>query len=255
MNKEAPRRKSLLLWKLVTALVSILLLLGVAEVCARVGLGVQPKIERFQLDPDLGWEWTPGYDTVETYHGVSYRMRISSQSLRNEEIVVPKPADTYRIIVLGDSITEGPGVEMEGTFSKLLERSLRDVHAGRSMEVINAGTGDYGTEQERIWLETRGLLYQPDLVVLDVYLNDWRDFSRPPALVAFFGLPGRRRDPPFRLRLRPPGRGAARGGGLRPADPRQPDGPDLPGGLSGHDVCPGFPRPGDPPWVGRVFSS
>jgi len=50
---------------------------------------------------------------------------VSSQGLRNEEIPVPKPASVYRAIALGDSITEGGGVELDGTFVKLLERSLQ----------------------------------------------------------------------------------------------------------------------------------
>jgi lysophospholipase L1-like esterase len=185
MNKEKRSERRPLLWKLVVALASVVLLIGGAELVARFVVKVQPKVERFQLHPDLGWEWTPGYDATETYYGVSYRMAISRQSLRNEEIIVPKPDGTYRIIVLGDSITEGPGVGLEDTFAKLLERSLRAAYPARPVEVINAGTGDYSTEQERIWLQERGLKYEPDLVILDIYLNDARTFTRPPALVAF----------------------------------------------------------------------
>jgi lysophospholipase L1-like esterase len=170
--------------KLLTAITSVLLLLCGLEGFARIALGVRPTVERFQLSHELGWEWTPGYDTVETYHGVDYRMAISGQGLRNEEIVVPKPHSTYRIVVLGDSITEGPGVDLSGTFVKLLEQLLQAESPDRMVEVINAGTGDYGTQQEFIWLQERGLAYEPDLVILAIYLNDSRGFSSPPALVA-----------------------------------------------------------------------
>lgn len=170
--------------KLLIATTSVLLLLCGLEGFARVALGVRPTTERFQLSHQLGWEWTPGYDAVETYHGVDYRMTISSQGLRNEEIVLPKPPNTYRIVVLGDSITEGPGVDLSRTFVKLLEQSLQAESPDRIVEVINAGTGDYGTQQELIWLQKRGLAYEPDLVVLDIYLNDSRGFSSPPALIA-----------------------------------------------------------------------
>ena len=170
--------------KLLIAIASILLLLCGLEGFARIFLGVQPKAERFQLSHELGWEWTPGYDTVETYHGVDYRMTISDQGLRNEEIAVPKPPNTYRIIAVGDSVTEGPGVELSGTFVKLLERSLRTANLARKIEVVNAGIGDYGTQQELIWLRERGLAYEPDLIILDIYLNDSRSFTPPPASVA-----------------------------------------------------------------------
>jgi hypothetical protein len=169
---------------LIIMLASIVLLLCSLEGFARIILNVQPVIERFQLNPQLGWEWTPGYDAIETYHGENYRMQISSQSLRNEEVAVPKPADVFRIIAVGDSIIEGPGVELEHTFVKLLEQSLQ-TQVSQTVEVINAGTGDYGTEQEFIWLHNRGLIYEPNLVILGVFLNDSRSFDAPPVLVTY----------------------------------------------------------------------
>lgn len=179
-------RKNLLI-----AITSVLLLLGGLEGYARVVLGIQPTVEPIQLSHQLGWEWTPGYDAVETDHGVSYRMTISRQGLRDKEIAVPKLPHTYRIIALGDSITEGPGVELDETFVKLLERSLQVENPGCTIEVINAGIEDYGTQQELIWLRERGLVYEPDLLILNIYLNDARGFVPPSAAVAvldnFFG--------------------------------------------------------------------
>jgi lysophospholipase L1-like esterase len=170
---------------LLIAIGSILLLFVVLEVSARVLLGVEPKLERMQLHPQLGWQWTPGYDTIETYYGVDYRMKISSQGLRDKEITIPKPPDTYRIIAVGDSITEGPGAELGETFVKQLESLLQIQNPTREIEVINAGVGDYGTEQEYIWLREYGLAYEPDLIIVNVYLNDARGFKPPPALVAW----------------------------------------------------------------------
>lgn len=174
-----PLRQNLLI-----AITSVLLLLGGLEGYARVILGVRPTTERIQLSHQLGWEWTPGYDAVEDYHGVNYRMTISRQGLRDREIAVPKPSNTYRIIALGDSITEGPGVELNEIFVKLLERSLQAENLTNTVKVINAGMSDYGTQQELIWLRERGLVYEPDLPILDIYLNDSRGFGPPPVVVA-----------------------------------------------------------------------
>ncbi len=169
---------------LLIAITSVFLLLGGLEGFARVFLGVRPRAERIQMSHQLGWEWTPGYDAVETYCGTSYRMTISRQGLRDREVAVPKPPGTYRIIALGDSITAGFGAELDDAFVKLLERSLQGESAGRTIEVVNAGTDDYGTQQERIWLQERGLTFEPDLLILNVFLNDARGFSSPPAVVA-----------------------------------------------------------------------
>ena len=40
------------------------------------------------------------------------------------------------------------------------------------MEVINAGTGGYSTDQELLWFTTEGIKYRPDLTVLLVCYND-----------------------------------------------------------------------------------
>lgn len=114
---EEVQASNALLWKLLIALGSILFLLAAAEGFARFYMGVRPVPDRFQLSHQLGWEWTPGYDAVESDHGVDYRMQISRQGLRNESVLLPKPPGTYRIIALGDSITEGPGVEWKGPLS------------------------------------------------------------------------------------------------------------------------------------------
>ena len=163
---------------LIIAIASILIMFCGLELFVRVIFQVRPTTERFQLHPKLGWEWTPGYAAIEQMEDTEYEMAISSQGLRNEEVVIPKPTGTVRIIALGDSVTEGPGVPLEQTFVKLLQKQLRDAHPGRQIEVINAGTGSYSTEQERIWLTERGLGFEPDLVVLDVYLNDSQTFKR-----------------------------------------------------------------------------
>jgi hypothetical protein len=62
MDRETARAKRSLRSKLLTALMTVLLLLGGVEATARLALQVQPNLERFQLNHDLGWEWTPGYD-------------------------------------------------------------------------------------------------------------------------------------------------------------------------------------------------
>lgn len=170
---------------LLISFVAILLMLAVLEGGIRLLFPNHPQPDRFRLTPLLGWEWTPGYHAVEHFKGVDYQMNISEQGLRNEWVAVPKPAGTYRILALGDSITEGPGVELEATLVKRLERLLAAQQAGR-VEVINAGTGDYGTEQELIWLRERGVAYEPDLVILNLYLNDSRSFSPPsPSTAAY----------------------------------------------------------------------
>src|SRR4030081_1323031 len=52
-------------------------------------------------------------------------VRINSDGLRDREHAKPKPADTVRIAVLGDSFSEAMHVPIEQTFWSLLEQQLQ----------------------------------------------------------------------------------------------------------------------------------
>lgn len=120
-------------------------------------------LKRPVADPNLGFVHTPNSSAF--LMGVD--VRINSQGLRDREYSLAKPAGVYRVLMLGDSTTLGWGVKAEETAAKVLERRL-----GPRFEVINAGTGNYGTVQEVTYYKTRGRLFHPDLVVLQYFIND-----------------------------------------------------------------------------------
>lgn len=103
-------------------------------------------------------------------------VQINSKGLRDYEYAYEKPAGTYRILVLGDSITFGWGLTFEKTFSKRLEAMLRlrnnQTRKYVTIEVVNAGIGNYNTMQELAYLKREGIKYEPDEVLLAYYLND-----------------------------------------------------------------------------------
>ena len=120
-------------------------------------------LKRPVADPNLGFVHAP--NTSAFLMGVD--VRINSQGLRDREYSLAKPAGVYRVLMLGDSTTLGWGVKEEETAAKVLESDL-----GPRFEVINAGTGNYGTVQELTYYETRGRLFHPDLVILQYFIND-----------------------------------------------------------------------------------
>jgi hypothetical protein len=78
-----------------------------------------------------------------------------------------KPTDTTRILMLGDSFTQGN--EVSQTFSQLLAAKL-------NAQVINAGIRGGSPLQYYLWLKTEGLKFNPDFVVVNFYLgNDITD--------------------------------------------------------------------------------
>ena len=72
-----------------------------------------------------------------------------------------------RIVVLGDSIVWGYGVEDDEVFTSVLEREDPGV------EWINLGVSGYGTDQESLLLEREGMRYKPDIVLAEVCENDF----------------------------------------------------------------------------------
>lgn len=119
---------------------------------------------RPSLYPELKYELTPGA-SVKAW---GTDVKINSQGFRG-----PEPSSdpaTERVIVLGDSITFGNSLAMEDTFPFQLQQSLASQR--RNVEVLNFGVGGYDTLQEVALLETRGLKYQPNLVVVAYCLND-----------------------------------------------------------------------------------
>jgi lysophospholipase L1-like esterase len=94
---------------------------------------------------------------------------INSKGLREREIPYER-SSLARILMLGDSFTEGWGVPFDLTFSKRIERLYAG--AGIAAEVINAGVGNYNTAMEVSYFLSEGLRYQPDIVVLNYIPND-----------------------------------------------------------------------------------
>jgi len=93
------------------------------------------------------------------------KLDTNRQGFRGPEI--PTSKNKFRILVLGDSIAFGPGLEENETWPRRLEQDLD----GKA-EVINAGIPDLGTREELKLLAEEGLPLEPDLVVLAYYLND-----------------------------------------------------------------------------------
>jgi lysophospholipase L1-like esterase len=96
-------------------------------------------------------------------------IEVNSLGLRYPELG-KKAEDEFRVLVLGDSITLGDFVPEEETFTRQLEK----LTAGRSKKIrfINAGIPGAGTMEELyLYQEVRDRV-QPDLVLVEMYLND-----------------------------------------------------------------------------------
>jgi lysophospholipase L1-like esterase len=96
----------------------------------------------------------------------------NADGFRDRDYIIPKPANTYRILVLGDSFTWGIGLTLEETLPKQLEKRLIGASVNKNIEVINASIPGFNTVQELLLLKEKGLKYDPDMVLLIYNLND-----------------------------------------------------------------------------------
>jgi len=78
------------------------------------------------------------------------------------------------IIALGDSFTEGYPVDSQNTYPAILDRMLKD--RGVGLQVINAGIGDSGPDQQLRFLQNHLLpRLKPAIVIWTFYSNDLED--------------------------------------------------------------------------------
>ncbi|MFA6357359.1 MAG: SGNH/GDSL hydrolase family protein [Candidatus Omnitrophota bacterium] len=157
----------------------VFLVLGMLETASRF---IWPydmslrKIVRCSLDPKIIFELKPNTETIFTGQHVKIpptTIKISSQGIRDGEYSINKPLGVYRVVILGDSVAFGWGVELEQTFGKYLEKMLNE-YGAQKYEVINFSVPGYNTVQEVATLESKCLLYRPDLVIFSICGNDYQ---------------------------------------------------------------------------------
>ncbi|MHC4108469.1 MAG: SGNH/GDSL hydrolase family protein, partial [Planctomycetota bacterium] len=91
---------------------------------------------------------------------------------RERDFQTPKPPDTYRVVVLGDSITWGVGLSEDERYTRLAEQQLRDRFSHRRIEILNFGLRGIPTVMQRDMLMHLADLVQPDCVVVGFCFND-----------------------------------------------------------------------------------
>ena len=120
-------------------------------------------------DPILNWRFVPN-STVQDGKVVSH---YNSAGFRDREHDTAKPVGITRIVVVGDSVTEGNGVGQDALFVSHIQALL-----GSKYEIINLGMSGLNTPQEIHLLGVEGVKYEPDVVVVNFVLNDCDFFSK-----------------------------------------------------------------------------
>jgi len=122
-----------------------------------------------------GWGFSPGEEILlgNPDTGEVYRSVANNHGWRDLDRTFSNPDGKYRILVLGDSVTFGPVVPDDKTYTRILANKLQA--AGYNAEVINISYGRWGTDQELEALTQEGVKYKPNLIVLQFDTNDIAD--------------------------------------------------------------------------------
>ena len=133
----------------------------------------------WEPDDQLGWVNIPNASGWESCYGeCQVQVSINSLGMRDTETTYEKADDQRRILFLGDSITAGMQVPLEDTFTEQLEGHLEEA-ASDEWEVLNGAVNGYGTDNELLYYRFEGHKFDPDIVVVGIYLaNDIYNNSR-----------------------------------------------------------------------------
>jgi hypothetical protein len=159
---------------------AVLLTLAVFEVFLRVFYS--PTLVHKQMtefDPALGWRMVPGHYRVRRSETlVAHPIDINRFGLRGREVAAAPPADSTRVLLLGDSFTLGMLVPQEALVATVAERALND-RGARRHQVLSAAAQGYGTAHAL--LLTRRLReqgFRADVYLVMFFLNDLLDNLR-----------------------------------------------------------------------------
>src|SRR5262249_24440020 len=142
---------------------------------------------------DVRYEYLPNLDT----YFKKAHFRTNSEGLHDQEYAREKPAGTYRVAVIGESMTVPEGVEIEDAFHSVLERRLT-AESGRPVEFVNSAVGGHQLPEYLAMIRRRALAWHPDLVVIGFCINDFywdeayaaanfqKPYEVPPTIHPFF---------------------------------------------------------------------
>lgn len=149
------------------------------------------RLVLYELDPQIGWTLRPNARTIITSpDDRDIPVKINPLGIRDQNHPYTKAANTFRVLILGDSFAEAQDVYLEESFPFRVEQCLNQKQPGQSIEVINGGVSGYSPVEEYLYYRNEGVKYNPDLVILVLYVgNDLVDLdsSMDERLVAAFG--------------------------------------------------------------------
>jgi hypothetical protein len=127
------------------------------------------EIQLFRYHPIIGYTFIPNLKTRIEHEAGGYLVRTNAAGFRSEKEFKPeKAANTFRILLFGDSFTAADGVSNKSRYSDILETLLSDV------EVYNFALPGTGTDQQYLVYREIAHEFDHDLVVIAAQVENIR---------------------------------------------------------------------------------
>jgi GDSL-like Lipase/Acylhydrolase family len=167
-------------WVLLASSLAFSLILG--EIFVRVFLGDTIGLfPRYHAEAAYGdfriRRLRPATTFWHTSADGSWQFVVNKQGFRSErDFSYSKTDGVLRVIMLGDSHTQGYEARQDRTYAAIIERYLNE--RGLKIEVINTGVSGFSTAEAAVLLEYEALKYDPDVVILGFFANDMEDNTK-----------------------------------------------------------------------------
>ncbi len=119
-------------------------------------------------DPILNWRYRSNF----THRSAGIDYSYNERGFRDIASTIAATSTKPRLVVLGDSVTDGYGIRLEEMFTSHLRTSL-----GARYEVVNLAQGGLNSPQEIRLFELEGAPLRPSVLVWNFVLNDFDFYS------------------------------------------------------------------------------
>jgi lysophospholipase L1-like esterase len=151
---------------------------------------VRLKVERMQsaliMPPSWQWHRVEKASGVYAYVWQTALHVLDENKMRRRKPFPRRDPNRFRIMVVGDSLTYGQGIDEFWTYPEQLERSLAPDFR---VEVLNLGVSGYASEDVLNVVRRFLPKLKPDLVVYGICLNDFLEAGTPQPEHYVFPLP------------------------------------------------------------------
>lgn len=136
-----------------------------------LGWGERPSL---MPDEQLGYRLAPSTTTRLRWQSYDYTVSSNALGFPAPDYPQEKAPGAYRIFVTGDAFSSAEGVDTSQAWPRLLETDLA-AGSGRIVEVLNFAITGYGPNQYAAIIDTYAPQFIPDLIILQVFVNDFQD--------------------------------------------------------------------------------